>query len=161
VILISENLLEVLTDDELDVTLAHEIGHLVLHHVRLIVTLTIGAATVMLGVVGWILFGVLSYERETLPVSALPTVMFLVSAGLGLVMWVFRTVKRRQELAADRFAVERTGLVEAFESAHRKLIAAMGGDPEEAPHPLVLFLFFDHPTLAQRVAHVRSSGRAA
>jgi Zn-dependent protease with chaperone function len=151
---ISQNLLDNLTSKELDVTLAHEIGHLALNHIRKTVVLVFALMSFMLAVVDFLLFVVLRYQRDTLPVSALPTLLFMIIVGQCCLMPLFYWYKRRGELEADLFAVKRTGFIKEFESAHRRITGFTGEDPDEDPPPIVRFLFFDHPRLAQRVRYV-------
>ncbi|OHE77258.1 MAG: hypothetical protein A2107_12835 [Verrucomicrobia bacterium GWF2_62_7] len=60
------------------------------------------------------------------------------------------TWSRRAEYRADWFALETTRDAAAFESAMRKLAGQNLADME--PHPLVEFLFHDHPALSKRIA---------
>ena len=59
-------------------------------------------------------------------------------------------VSRRFERQCDRYALERTGLKDAYLSAFRKLARLNKDDP--SPHWLDVFLFHNHPPVAQRLA---------
>ena len=59
-------------------------------------------------------------------------------------------VSRRFERQCDRYALERTGLRDAYLSAFRKLARLNKDDPN--PHWLDVFLFHSHPPIAERLA---------
>jgi STE24 endopeptidase len=59
-------------------------------------------------------------------------------------------VSRRFERQADRYALERTGLKDAYLSAFRKLARLNKDDP--SPHRLDVLLFHSHPSVAERLA---------
>ena len=76
--------------------------------------------------------------------------LFIITL-LSLIMEpVQNAVSRRYERQCDRYALERTGLREAYVSAFRKLAKLNKDDPD--PHPLEVFLFHSHPPIAQRLA---------
>ncbi len=56
------------------------------------------------------------------------------------------------ERQCDRFALKRTGKPDAYRSAFIKLARMNKADAD--PHPLVVWLFDDHPPIRQRLALV-------
>ena len=73
-----------------------------------------------------------------------------------------RGILRRFERQCDRYALERTGLKDAYLSAFRKLARLNKDDP--SPHWLDVLLFHSHPPVAQRLAmaeEVERSGQSA
>jgi STE24 endopeptidase len=58
-------------------------------------------------------------------------------------------VSRRYERQSDRYALERTGLKEAYRSAYRKLAQQNKDDP--SPPRLEVVLFHSHPPIAERL----------
>jgi STE24 endopeptidase len=56
---------------------------------------------------------------------------------------------RKYEFVADRYALKKTGNVSAFVSTMRKLAAMNLADT--APHPIVEFLFYSHPSIEKRI----------
>ena len=62
-------------------------------------------------------------------------------------------LSRRWEYACDRFALEQTGDLEAFESAFGRLSEANLPDP--APPRLAYLWLFGHPTVPERLAAAR------
>ena len=67
-------------------------------------------------------------------------------------MWIRCAAANSRQ--ADRYAVERTGNPAAFVSALRRLASMNLADP--APHPLVEFLFYSHPSINRRVQAVEA-----
>ena len=80
--------------------------------------------------------------------------MLLVGSLLGLALAPLQAaLSRSWEYACDRFAVEQTGDLGAFESAFGRLSEANLPDP--APPRLVYLWLFSHPTVAERLAAAR------
>ena len=78
----------------------------------------------------------------------------LVATLLGLVgAPLHAALSRRWEYACDRFALEQTGDLEAFESAFGRLSEANLPDP--APPRLAYLWLFGHPTVPERLAAAR------
>ena len=75
-----------------------------------------------------------------------------------LVITVFSTlleplqngISRRFERQSDRYALDKTGMREAYRSAFRKLARLNKDDPE--PNPIEVFLFHSHPPIAERLS---------
>ena len=58
-------------------------------------------------------------------------------------------LSRKYEFEADRYALDRTGNASAFMSTMRKLAEMNLADT--APHPVVEFLFYSHPSIEKRI----------
>jgi STE24 endopeptidase len=154
-VLMGDTLLDQFTLDEIEVIFAHEIGHHVFRHIRKMIV-----AGVLYSVLGlWICdrillawahahYGVI--DARDLPASTLPLLM-LVLTVFSLVLGPLQNIiSRRYERQCDRYALERTGLRQAYVSAFRKLAKLNKDDP--APHPLEVFLFHSHPPIGERLA---------
>ena len=88
-----------------------------------------------------------------------PFVLFVASL-LGLVgAPLYAALSRRWEYACDRFALEQTGDLEAFESAFGRLTEANLPDPE--PPRLAYLWLFSHPTVPERLEAARRFGSSA
>jgi Zn-dependent protease with chaperone function len=86
--------------------------------------------------------------------SALPLLMFVLSVvGLALAP-LQNAVSRYFEHQCDRYALERTRLADAYRSAFIKLARINKSDPD--PHPLVVWLFDDHPPIRSRLVMAES-----
>ena len=86
--------------------------------------------------------------------AAISAFALLVATLLGLVgAPLHAALSRRWEYACDRFALEQTGDLVAFESAFGRLSEANLPDP--APPRLAYLWLFGHPTVPERLAAAR------
>jgi STE24 endopeptidase len=151
-VLLGDTLLEQFTPEEIEVVFAHEVGHHVYRHLPKLVLLSVVLATAGF----WLVDGVLRALAQPLGYvafndpAALPLVL-LVLTVFGL-MWapVQNALSRSFERQCDRYALERTGLREAYRSAFTKLAQVNKADLD--PHPLLVWLFHDHPAIRERIA---------
>jgi STE24 endopeptidase len=155
-ILLSDTLLAQYSDDEIEVILAHELGHHAHRDIRngllleaLLIVATFGVAAAALHAL-WQPLRLLSPAD----VAGLP---LLFAAG-GLVALLARpglhALSRRNEHRADRFALEMTERPEAFVSAMRRLAAQ--NLAEERPSATTLWLFHTHPPFEARIQAART-----
>ena len=154
-VLLGDTLLSGFTPEEIEVIFAHEIGHHVFRHIRkmLIAGVFYSAAGFwvcdrLLAV--WMTRGGGRLDYARLPVDTLPLVLLILTLFGTLLEPLQNFVSRRYERQADRYALERTGLKDAYLSAFRKLAKLNKDDPN--PHWLDVFLFHSHPPVAQRLA---------
>jgi STE24 endopeptidase len=151
-VLLGDTLLEQFTPEEIEVVFAHEVGHHVYRHLPKLVVLSVILSTVGFWLVDLVLRALaqpLGYEAFNDP-AALPLVLVVLTA-FGL-LWApaQNAVSRYFERQCDRYALERTGLREAYRSAFAKLARVNKADPD--PHPLIVWLFHDHPAIRERIA---------
>jgi STE24 endopeptidase len=151
-VLLGDTLLKEFTPEEIDVVFAHEVGHHVYRHLLKMI-----AFNVVLAAAGFWLCDVvlrhgavaLGYPEFNDP-SALP-LLLLVLMLFGLVLSpAENALSRFFERQCDRYALKRTGLPGAYRSAFEKLARMNKADPD--PHPVVVWLFEDHPPIRQRLA---------
>ena len=150
-VVLSDSLLERFTPSEIEVVLAHELGHHKLKHVpqllifQMAVTfIAFWAADLLFKAVGPPL-GVDHIQN----VAGMPLI-FLTFALVGLVSVApINMISRRMERQADRFAFALTDLTGSFVSAMERLAVMNLGEFE--PHPAVEFLFHSHPSPAKRI----------
>jgi STE24 endopeptidase len=150
-VLLGDTLLDGFTPEEIEVVFAHEVGHHVHRHLMKFVALSVVLAGVGLWLVDVVLRHAavrLGYESFADP-AALPLVL-LVLGLFGLVLMPLQNaISRYFEGQCDRYALERTGNHQAYRSAFLKLANLNKADME--PHPLVVWLFHDHPPIEERV----------
>jgi STE24 endopeptidase len=152
-VLLGDTLINGFQPDEIEVVFAHEIGHHALHHIRKIMVLGLFYSAAGFWVCDRLLAafvgpgGVLDYAQ--LPTHTLPLMMWLLTMFATLTEPLKNALSRRFERQADRYALERTGLREAYLSAFRKLARLNKDDP--APHWLDVLLFHGHPPVAERL----------
>jgi Zn-dependent protease with chaperone function len=142
-VVLFDTLLREVPRPELEVVVAHELGHRRARHVAK------GTALAMLGAaIGTLVLWLVLPEPQDPAVA--PTIL-LVSFVLELLALPFETaLSRRWEREADRFSIEMTGDREAFRSLHRKLATANLGDLY--PPRWLYVLLFSHPTAPERIA---------
>jgi STE24 endopeptidase len=151
-VLLGDTLLEQFTPEEIEVVFAHEVGHHVFRHLPKMVVLSVVLSTVGFWLVDCVLRGLaepLGYQAFNDP-AALPLVLLVLTIfGLTLAP-AQNALSRFFERQCDRYALERTGLRDAYRSAFAKLAEVNKADPD--PHPLVVWLFHDHPAIKERIA---------
>jgi STE24 endopeptidase len=162
-IVLGDTLLAEFTPDEIEVVLAHELGHQV--HRDLWKLIGLGAATTAL--TAWAVdrlgpplierygrrFG-LDPARGVGDVAALPLLSLLLNALSLLLLPIQNGISRNLiERPADRYALELTGKREAFVGAMEKLGRMNLADPQ--PPALVKYFLHSHPTLQERIAFGR------
>lgn len=151
-VLLGDTLLSAFTPDEIEVVLAHEVGHHVYRHLPKLIAAQVTAALVAMGLVDQMLAWHIGsgYDPRQMPVAALPLVLLLLTlcglAGEPLL----GALSRRFERQCDRYALARTGRRAAYQSAFAKLARINKEDP--APHPLAVRLLHSHPPIAERLA---------
>ncbi len=163
-IVLYDTLLSRLDRAELLAVLAHELGHFKLRHLRRRLVF------IMVGLFG--LFAALAYLRlqpavyhglgfdRMIDHAALVVFALFVSEVLPPVGWISRILSRRDELAADRFAVSAVGnggdLSAALVALTKQNLASPGS------HRLYREYHNSHPPLRQRLnairAHASSEG---
>jgi STE24 endopeptidase len=85
----------------------------------------------------------------------LPAAVLLVLAAQAVVSPFFSAYSRRYERQADRFALDMTGDLAAFERVMITLAKHNLGDL--APPRLAYLLLFTHPTAPERIALARAA----
>lgn len=151
-VLLGDTLLEQFTPDEIEVVFAHEVGHHVYRHI--VKMIFVG---VLLSLIGfWLadrILGLTAREigyHDLSDPAALPLLLFVLGV-FGLVLAPLQNaLSRAFEVQCDLFALDRTGNPATFRSAFVKLARLNKADPD--PHPLIAWLFYDHPPIRERLA---------
>jgi STE24 endopeptidase len=166
-VLLGDTLLDGFSPDEITVIFAHEIGHHVFHHMRklLLAGLACSAAGFFVCdrlLMAWAAHGGGSLDYARLPVDTFPLLLLILTVFNLVLQPLQNAAGRRFERQSDAYALQRTGLKDAYLSAFRKLARLNKDDPN--PHWLEVFLFHSHPPIAQRLAmaeEVVGSGQLA
>jgi STE24 endopeptidase len=151
-IVLGDTLLGVYPPDEIEVVLAHELGHHVHRDIwKLILTqiiLTLGGLYLVNLGLHWAVESAHLYPALT-DVAAMP----LVGIALGLfglvTMPIGNGISRLIESQADEYALQTTHKAEAFTSAMTRL--ANQNLSELDPGPVIEFLLYDHPAISKRL----------
>jgi STE24 endopeptidase len=147
-VVLYDTLLESVDEGELKLVVAHELGH---RRERHVVKMTLGLMTAVSVwiVLLWAILGGRAASPRNLPLVLLVSIGFR-TALLPLVAWI----SRRFERAADRFSLDLTHDLPAYERAHLDLARKNLGDLE--PPKLAYLLLFSHPTTPERLAYGRA-----
>jgi len=147
-ILLGDTLLANFAPAEIEVVLAHELAHYRHHDIWKGMALSTALTTAGLWLSDRLLRATVGSDLaniEHLPLLLLVLMMFALMMSPATNAW-----SRRAEYRADWSALEMARDPDAFVSAMRKLAGQNLADLQ--PHPLVEFLFHDHPALAKRIA---------
>jgi len=150
-VILADTLKDKYSHDEIEVILAHEFAHYRLKH---IIKLIAANSLVTLGLF-FLIFKTSGYAlglfklNSLAQLASLPLV-FLYFMIFGVIMQPLEAyLSRRFEREADKLALEVTGAKEAFISLMEKL--ANQNLADRNPHPIIKFLFFDHPPIDERI----------
>src|SRR5229473_2335524 len=153
-IVLGDTMLDRYTQDEIEVVLAHELGH---HVHRDIWKLIISRSVLMLGglyVVNLVLHWAVEtqhYYQGLADAATMPLVLLLLAAFGLIVMPLSNGYSRAIEYQADEYALQATQKIEPFKSAMTRLANQNLSDVE--PSPLIEFLLHDHPSIGKRLKH--------
>ncbi len=153
-IVVGDTMLDRYTPDEIEVVLAHELGH---HVHRDLWKLLLSQSLLMLAglYVANLAFHWVVQTQHSYPGLADPSTLPFLFALMGLfgliVMPLGNGLSRLIEYQADEYALQATHKVEAFKSAMTRL--ANQNLAEAEPSPLVEFLFHSHPSIRKRLRH--------
>jgi STE24 endopeptidase len=154
-IVLGDNLANEYTPDEIEVVIAHEMGHNLLHHVWKMIVFAAIISAIGFFIIHLLGDGIISKFRNRLKienmadVASLPLFLLIFSIYGIITMPVMPTYSRHAEKQADKFALDITHNKEAFISAMDKLAYDNLSDPN--PSPVIEFLLYDHPPIAKRI----------
>jgi STE24 endopeptidase len=153
-IVLGDTMTDRYTHDEIEVVLAHELGHHVHGDIwKLIVSqavFTLGGLFLVNILLHWIIDALHFYRSLTDP-ATLPFFFVLIGVFGLIIMPITNGYSRLIEFQADEYALEATRKVAAFKSAMTRL--ANQNLAEIEPSPLIEFLFYSHPSIRRRLAH--------
>jgi len=150
-IVLGDTLINEFTSDEIETVLAHELGHQV--HRDILLLITFGTLSTLIGfylaslAMGWSVnfFGFTSVSD----VAAFPALGLILGVYGFLTSPIDNAVSRWRERLADQYALQSTGKNEAFASAFVRLANQNLGEVD--PEKWVVFMFYSHPPLADRI----------
>ena len=155
-IILGDTLINEFTPDEIETVLAHELGHHVNRDLPLLIGF--GTLTTALGLylvslaMNWAVgyFGFTSVAD----VAAFPALTLVISLYGLLTMPLGNGFSRWRESMADEYSLKATGKNEAFASAFTRLANQNLGEID--PEKWVVFLFYSHPPLGERIARAKT-----
>ena len=150
-ILLSDTLLAEYTADEIEVILAHELGHHVHHDIPKGLAMEFGVLLTSFYVADRVfaLGGAAIGVANPADPRGLPLLIACIGGVSMLLTPLLHGVSRLNERRADRFALTLTDQREPFISAMRRLGAQ--NLTEESPSRLAVWLFHTHPPMTDRI----------
>ncbi len=151
-VLLGDTLLDGFTPEEIEVVFAHEVGHHVHRHLPKMIVCNVALAAAGFWLADVVLRGAapaLGHPAYDDP-AALPLLLLVLTAFGLLLAPAQNGLSRFFERQCDRYALRRTARPDAYRSAFTKLARMNKADPD--PHPVVVWLFDDHPPIRQRLA---------
>ena len=154
-IILGDTLINEFTTDEIETVLAHELGHHVHRDIPVLVTFgilstTLGLYLASLGL-NWAI-GAYGFTSSA-DVAALPALGLVFGIYDFFTMPLNNAVTRWRENMADDYALQATGKHEAFASAFTQLANQNLGEVD--PEKWVVFMFYSHPPLGERIEKAR------
>ncbi|MFH1088133.1 MAG: M48 family metalloprotease, partial [Chloroflexota bacterium] len=150
-IILSDTLLSQYTPEEVEVILAHELGHQLRHDIGRLLALRGAVVVSVLYITSLSLEGSVSALglKGAADVAGLPLLILYLGILGFLSLPAGNAYSRRREAAADRFALKLTANPAAFVSAMTKLCEQ--NLSEARPAPWAEFLFHTHPSYHKRI----------
>ena len=154
-IILGDTLITEFTPDEIETVLAHELGHQV--HKDIPFLILSGTLLVTIGL--FIASQALNYAvtlfsfTSVADVAAFPALMLILGAYGLLTSPLENALSRWRENMADDYALSSTGKGEAFASAFTRLANQNLGEID--PEKWVVFMFYSHPPLGERIEKAR------
>ena len=151
-IVIGDTLIDEFSTDEIETVLAHELGHHVHRDIPVLITFSTLSTTLSLFIASLVLNWAIRYFGFSGPadVAAFPALGLIFGAYGLITMPIDNAVSRWRESLADDYALQATGKKEAFASAFTRLANQNLGEVD--PEKWVVFLFYSHPPLGERIA---------
>ena len=154
-VVLSDTLTQNFTHPEVEVVVAHELGHYKHHDVWRLLGFGLAASLVAFAAGFWgmnALSPALALSSAA-DVAGLP-LLFLIFYAVNLILMpLMNGYSRRRERAADLFALRALETKEAFVSCMTKLGEQNLADPE--PPAWYEWFFYDHPSIAKRLERAR------
>lgn len=155
-IVLGDTLINEFSTDEIETVLAHELGHHVHRDIPLLITFGAVSTALSLYLASLALNWATAYFGFSGPadIAAFPA-LGLIFGAYGLVtMPISNAVSRWREKMADDYALQATGKNEAFASAFTRLANQNLGEID--PEKWVVFMFYSHPPLGERIEKARN-----
>ncbi len=156
-IILGDTLINEFTPDEIETVLAHELGH----HVNKDIPFLIISGTLLTAIGLFIASQVLNYAvtvfsfTSVADVAAFPALSLILGAYGLLTQPLENALSRWRENMADDYALASTGKHAAFASAFTRLANQNLGEID--PEKWVVFMFYSHPPLGERIAKAKQT----
>ena len=156
-----DTLVEKLSHDEIVSILAHEIGHAKKHHILKRMPLFIVEVAIIVAVAYFVVVRPevsMAFGFAGANMAFGIFVLFTMLQPVNIVLSIpERALSRKHEYEADAFEVEHCGAQTAISALKKAYRDGLG---DLTPHPLVVKLKHNHPTLSQRITAMEKVGNA-
>ena len=154
-IILGDTLINEFTLDEIETVLAHELGHQVHRDIPFLIAFGTLSTTLSLFLASLALTWAISFFGFTsaADVAAFPALGLILGAYGLITMPLDNAISRWRENMADDYALQSTNKHEAFASAFTRLANQNLGEID--PEKWVVFLFYSHPPLGERIAKAK------
>jgi len=154
-IVLGDTLINEFSTDEIETVLAHELGHHVNRDIPLFITFGALSTTLSLFIASLALKWFIGYFGFISPadVAAFPALNLILGVYGLITMPLSNAISRWRENMADEYALQATGKHEAFASAFTRLANQNLGEVD--PEKWVVFMFYSHPPLGERIEKAR------
>ncbi|HMB24534.1 MAG: M48 family metallopeptidase [Chloroflexota bacterium] len=151
-IVLGDTLINEFSIDEIETVLAHELGHQVHRDIPFLIAFGTLSTAISFYLASLVLNWAVGYFGFTGPadVAAFPILGLIFGAYSLITMPLENAVSRWREEMADDYALQATGKQEAFASAFTRLANQNLGEVD--PEKWVVFMFYSHPPLGERIA---------
>jgi len=155
-IVLGDTLINEFSIDEIETVLAHELGHHVNRDIPMFMIFATISTTLSLYLASLGLMWVIDYFgfSGVADIAALPALGLILGVYGFVTMPLDNALSRWRERKADEYALQATGKKEAFASAFMRLANQNLGDVD--PEKWVVFLFYSHPPLGERIAKAQN-----
>lgn len=160
-IVLTDNLINNFTTNEIKFVMGHEMGHYVMHHIWKSMIVVVIIFALVLWLTGLTIQKFIDKYKERLQFDKLSdwASLPLLLIYLYLIMFMFNPIinsmSRYHERQADTYGMEITDVTgKEAATAFDKLSVFNLSDPD--PHPFIEFWFYSHPSLKKRMEFVQN-----
>jgi STE24 endopeptidase len=160
-IILGDTLINEFTLDEIETVLAHELGHHVHRDIPFLIAFGTLLTTLGLFIASLALDSTVTFFAfpSAADIAAFPVLMLILSAYGLLTSPIENAASRWRENMADDYSLQSTGKAEAFASAFTRLANQNLGEID--PEKWVVFMFYSHPPLGERIEKARRFSASA
>jgi STE24 endopeptidase len=155
-IILGDTLIDNFNFDEIEVVLAHELGHHVNNDIPILMLYSTFLSAIGLYLVSLAMKWAEGYFgfSSVADVAAFPALLLALGIYNLLTMPLENGFSRWRERMADTYALKSTGKGDAFVSAFVRLANQNLGEVE--PEKWVVFMFYSHPPLGERIVKAKN-----
>lgn len=154
-IILGDTLINEFTVDEIETVLAHELGHHVHRDIPFLIAFGTLSTTLSLFIASLVLTWAISFFGflSASDIASFPALALILGAYGLITMPLDNALSRWRENMADDYALQSTRKAEAFASAFTRLANQNLGEID--PEKWVVFMFYSHPPLGERIEKAR------